>query len=192
MVVSTKRSDSLPVYSPDKAGGLSTTATAQPEPILPCVWYTRPSYEIGTPPPASWLYVSKRLDLEWLSNVPLWWAPVITFAGGDSDLSTTAPGVNSTAFYRISPAVVAWLEAAGLSLEATCISGQTDRGQLDAYLEAMAVVWRFTDQYLHPDTMRAVRGQPGIVLPEVPQLKREIVCGLHFTHGSDVETAAVR
>lgn len=89
----------------------------------------------SAPPPDLWLYVSRRLDLAHVPNAPLW--AVAVFTEGRSG------GRPPVAFYRVTPAVLAWLERAGERLEAEVLAGREPRSQLDAYLDAMNVVWRF-------------------------------------------------
>lgn len=107
--------------------------------------------------PSAWLYVSKRLDLESLPNVPMWAAPVITF--------------NDTAYYRLTAAVLAWLEAAGDGLATQVAAGRAERGQLDAYLTAMDVVWEFAYQFIPSNEIIRARSQP----PSLPSFTQPVV-----------------
>jgi hypothetical protein len=104
----------------------------------------------GITPPEVWVYVSRKLDLEWLPNAPLWAAPVVRFG--------------ATWFYRLTPAVLAWLDAAGRQIEDAVLAGKVGIDQLDAYLAVMAEVWRFADRVFDPAATRAVPAK----LPEVP------------------------
>lgn len=110
---------------------------------------------------ASWLYVSKRLDLRWLPNVSLWTLPAITFTSDTSNDDTSA-----VTFYRLSAQVLVWLNACGHYLEAQYLTGHLDRNQLDVYLGAMAHVWRFTGEHIEPAAVEAAKGQPA-ALPDV-------------------------
>lgn len=106
-------------------------------------------------PPEAWPYTSKRLDLEWVPNAPFWSAPVIRFG--------------TTWFYRVTPTVVAWLEAAGRQLEDAVVAGTAGRDQLEVYLAVMADVWRFADAVFDPAELAAARSVPA-KLPDVPYL----------------------
>ena len=126
------------------------TPAASPDPILE---------EVGTP--EAWLYVSKRLDLEWLPNVPpprdiptarpLWGAPAISLGG--------------RVYYRLSAAVLVWLDAAGEQLEAGMNAGTVPRSQVDEYLKVMTEVWAFAACHLSDDAIRTARKRP----PELPE-----------------------
>lgn len=100
-----------------------------------------------------WPLVSKKLDLEWVPNAPFWAAPVIR--------------LGATWFYRLTPGVLAWLEAAGQVLEHQVVAGRVGRDQLDVYLAVMTEVWRFAEAALDPEAVRAARAAPP-TLPEVP------------------------
>lgn len=100
-----------------------------------------------------WPYCSKKLDLEWVPNVALWAAPLIRFGGAWH--------------WRLSPAVVVWLEAAGRLLEDQAVAGKVGREQLDEYLKVMADVWRFAEVAFELADLAAARVKPPI-LPEVP------------------------
>lgn len=115
-------------YSPREIAELAGQAT-------PAAPYQRPDYEIGAP--SAWLYVSKRLALEWVPNDPTWCAPT---------LSLGTAGV----FYRLSPDVLHWLTAAGRSLESRFVAGGVHRDQVDAYVDAMQAVYAFAACYLDP------------------------------------------
>lgn len=106
-------------------------------------------------PPEAWPYTSKRLDLEWVPNAPIWSAPLIRFG--------------STWFYRVTPAVVAWLDAAGRQLEDSVVAGKAGRDQLDVYLAVMIEVWRFADAVFDPAELAAARAVTP-KLPEVPAI----------------------
>jgi hypothetical protein len=110
--------------------------------------------EIGRP--ELWLYVSKRLDLEWLPNVPLWSSPVISLGG--------------VAYFRLTAVVLAWLEAAGSSMERKHVADELVAGQMDEYLRSMDVVMQFANVCLSADTVRAARA--GTI--ELPEGAREI------------------
>lgn len=116
---------------------------AKPEPaeVAPLASVQRPNVEL----PAAWLYVSKRLDIEWLPNVPLWAAPVITFG--------------EAAYYRLTANVLAWLEAAGESLCTQVAAGNLERDQLSTYLDAMDVVFAFAYDHIPSAEIIAARSQ---------------------------------
>ncbi len=118
-----------------------------PEPAKP--FEPRP-HEIAAPD--HWLYVSKRCVLQWLPNVPLWSGLVVN--------------VGPVPFFRVTPSVVTWLEVAGASLEADFLAGRRDRDQLDKYLDAMWVIWRFVSENLDASALKLARTQPP-VLPDV-------------------------
>jgi hypothetical protein len=105
--------------------------------------------ELGSP--QAWLYVSKRLDVEVLPNDRLWSLPALS--------------IGNTVFYRLSAKVLVWLEAAGAALEGQVLAQQADRGQLDAYLEAMRGVWAFAERHLSAESVRAARREA----PELPE-----------------------
>lgn len=109
----------------------------------------------GTPPEA-WLYVSKKLDAEWLPNAPLWAAAVVR--------------LGERWFYRLTPDVVAWLEAAGPPLEAQVLAGKAGRDQADAYVAAMNEVWRFAREVFEPAELAEARAVRTPRLPEVPAI----------------------
>lgn len=124
---------------------------APPAPAFP---FVPDPDELGSP--STWLYVSKRLDLQWLPNEPLWAVPVLTIE--------SAIGV--TVFYRLSARVLNWLTQAGHQLERQWESGELARDQLDAYLEAMGSVWTFAGEHLSEAARDRARLLPAS-LPEV-------------------------
>lgn len=119
-------------------------------PAPPRVWYDPDPDELGSP--QVWLYVSRRLDLDWLPNVPLWSGQAVRFG--------------ATVFYRLSARTLVWLEKAGEGLEKQCLAGQVASSELDAYLTAMEVVWAFAAEHLNEQAVRAAR-QKAPALPEV-------------------------
>lgn len=124
-----------------KAGQAAALARVPVAPVIPFAWS---SDEVVTPTPAaSWLYVSKRLDLEWLPNEPLWASPVIR--------------MGETAYYRLSARTLVWLNVSGLSLERQWQADRLPRDQLNAYLEAMGTVWHFAGGRLNRDAVDVVR-----------------------------------
>lgn len=144
-------------------------------------------------PPQAWLYVSRRLDLLLIPNEPPWDVPAFSYGGqrdpspaevreiaawmlnpieGAERPTVSTCEVRPQAFYRLTPAVLAWLERAGESLEAAVLAGRVDAGQLDEYLAAMDEVWRFANLWLAGDDVRAARraaGGAGGVLVELPE-----------------------
>lgn len=127
--------------------------------------------ELGSP--QAWLYVSKRLDLQWLPNTSLWAAPVLTIGlttGSVTGSATGSAGLPLVVYYRLSAQVLTWLNEAGHHLQQLWETGKVDRSQLDAYCEAMGVVWEFAGRHISEaarDAAReAVRSRPAS-LPEV-------------------------
>jgi hypothetical protein len=108
--------------------------------------------EVGAP--ASWLYVSKRLVLEWLPNDvgPMWWGPVIS--------------LNGVAFYRLSARMVNWLEKAGEQLQCKFEVGQVARDQLTEYADLMVTVWAFAGEHLSGEAVKVARVQ----VPTLPDV----------------------
>jgi hypothetical protein len=100
-----------------------------------------------------WPYVSKRLDLEWVPNAPFWSAPVIRFG--------------AVWHWRLTPAMVVWLEAAGRQLEEQVVSARVARDQLDVYIRVMDEVWLFAAAAFDLAELAAARAKPP-TLPEVP------------------------
>ncbi|MDY3555315.1 hypothetical protein R5W24_004457 [Gemmata sp. JC717] len=121
-----------PSYSPERARRLTEELRIEYRPAVP---YVAPAHELGNPP--AWLYVSKRLAFEWLPNEPLWCSPAVKL--GD------------VIFYRLSPAVVHWIEVVGgQAYQAGYEQGQITRDQVDAYMEAMNTVYAFAAAHLDP------------------------------------------
>lgn len=116
----------------------------------PTAPYVPPAWETGRPP--IWLYVSKRLDLVALPNEPLWCSPVLT--------------LGTTAYYRVSPDVLHWLDCAGRVLGTKYEAGQVTRDQVDAYLDAMSAVWVFAAAHLDPGACEYAKGHT----PELPDV----------------------
>ena len=112
------------------------------------------------PDPAEfWLYASKRLDLKWLPNVPLWSTEVIAFG----------PESHTVPFFRLTPTLLVWLERAGEHLERECLAGAVPRDQLDGYLDAMRDVWAFAERHIDPAAVQAARAtKPELPEPAVP------------------------
>jgi hypothetical protein len=128
-----------------------TSPTTSPQ--QSCYPWVRDPAELASP--TAWLYVSRRLDLEWLPNEPLWAAVSLTIG------LATGP----TAFYRLSPAVLVWLETAGEQLEGQWRAGKVERSQVDEYLAAMDTVWEFARVNLSGQAVSEQRGKP-VGLPE--------------------------
>lgn len=144
--------------SPSFVRSASNTAAANTKPLesLPSYsheWIRDPA-EIGSPD--AWLYVSRRLDLEWLPNTSLWAAAALT--------------IGPTAYYRLSATVLVWLEVAGERLEGQWRMGTVARQQLDEYLLAMDVVREFARMNLSGEAVRSQRARPP-TLPDAPQPK---------------------
>ena len=97
-------------------------------------------------PPDVWLYVTKRLDLELLPNVPMWSAAVVSIGG--------------VIYYRLSAGVLAWLEAAGESLVAEVSAGRAPADQLNEYLDAMGTVYLLGSPCVSASDLAAARAQP--------------------------------
>ncbi len=130
-----------------------------PRESTPVASTTTTSVIVEIAQPDLWLYVSRRLDLAWVPSGPhdrLWAVPVFTQG------STDTP----RAFFRLSPAVLVWLKLAGEHLERETVAGRADRGQLDAYLEAMNEVWCFATKNLSGDAVRAARAAGKVELPD--------------------------
>lgn len=110
--------------------------------------------ELGTPD--LWLYVSKRLELEYLPNVHLYQLSAISFG--------------STTFYRLSARVLVWLSVAGEQLEASTLKGEYPREQFDEYLTKMDVVWAFAGAWLSSEAVVRARGER-VGLPDAVHVK---------------------
>lgn len=124
------------------------------------------SEELGTPD--AWLYVSKRLDLEYLPNTPLWSLPVI---------SITAVGHSPALYYRLCAAVLAWLEAAGEILERKLNAGELYAYEVTNYVEHMQPVWAFAQRWLSEAAVSQARRLVSKKLPE-PVVEPERVAAL--------------
>lgn len=107
-------------------------------------------------PPDLWLYVSRRLDLEWFPNHPFYASPTIALRSPDA-----FPDGPFTTYYRLTPRVFVWLEAAGMSMEQMVLAGSVSRQQLAEYLRLMETVTEFATTHLDPrelaDARRAAR-----------------------------------
>lgn len=97
----------------------------------------------------SWLYVSRRLDLLWLPEDPLF---------GDVILVSDRP------HFRLTARVAVWLEHAADALDRRWADGQLTPADRDEALAALRVVWEFAAAYLDPATLRQARTLP----PELP------------------------
>lgn len=125
--------------------------TSHPAPLSsPAFPFVPDPDEIGSP--STWLYVSKRLDLQWLPNEPLWAVPVLT--------------IGPVVYYRLSARTLNWLNQAGYQLERQWESGELARDQLDAYCVAMGTVWAFAGTHLSETAKDQGRLLPAS-LPEV-------------------------
>lgn len=122
-----------------------------PTPVIEIIPFVAHPDEIGSPD--SWLYVSKRLDLEWFPNTPLWSSSVISIhSAGTPTVPATV-----TVYYRLSARTLNWLEKAGYSLERQWLSGSLPRTELDTYLTAMHAVWTFSANHLTEQSRAAAR-----------------------------------
>lgn len=143
-------SDDPPKFSEEKKDDLPTDQGDNLDEITPSI------------PATDWLYISRRLDLQWLPNVPFWSAATITFDKGDGPVI----------FYRLSPQVLVWLEHAGTALERLVVSGGSnapDRGQVDAYCEAMETVYRFANVRVPRAETQAAREAATKQAPTLPE-----------------------
>lgn len=125
---------------------------------------------VPAPPPDAWLYTSRRLDLEWLPNVPIWSAATLSL--GRATASESANGDGPIIFYRLSPQVLVWLEHAGAALEHLVVTGGSNapaRDQVDAYCEAMNQVYQFAAAHLSPAEVRAAREVATRQAPALPE-----------------------
>lgn len=104
---------------------------------------------------SDWLFVSRRLDLVSLPSHPLFAAPVILL--GDRP------------HYRLTPAVVAWVERMGAVLDERVRAGQLPADQLAEYTTALHAVWRFADAVFAAADLHAARSAAA-PLPAVPWL----------------------
>jgi hypothetical protein len=105
--------------------------------------------------PSHWLFISRRLDLVYLPSHPLFAAPVIVL--GDRP------------HYRVTPAVVAWVERMGAVLDERVKAAQLPADQLAEYTAALHAVWRFADGAFTPAELAAARAAAA-PLPAVPWL----------------------
>lgn len=96
--------------------------------------------------------MSRRLDLEWLPNVPVWSLPTVV--------------LGSTVYYRLTATVLHWLDLAGQQLERDHLAGHLDRSQIDIYLTAMTQVHLFASRHLAPSTVEAAKSKAA-TLPDV-------------------------
>jgi hypothetical protein len=98
------------------------------------------------------LYVSKRLEIDWLPNVHFWALPAI--------------GIGSKVFYRLSANAFVWLELAGQHLEAkAALDGK--REAIDEFVRSMEVVWKFAERHLSAESVRAARKKT----PDLPEYR---------------------
>lgn len=102
-----------------------------------------------------WLFVSRRLDLVYLPSHPLFAAPVIL--------------IGDRPHYRLTPAVVAWVERMGGVLDERVRAGQLPADQLAEYAAALHAVWRFADAVFPAADLHASRAAAA-PLPAVPRL----------------------
>lgn len=119
---------------------------------VPAAPYTAPAWERNRP--ATWLYLSKRLELLALPNEPLWCQPAIS--------------IGATVYYRLTPNVLYWLDCAGRTLEAKHEAGAVGRDQVDAFCEAMAAVYPFAAAHIDPTACEQARALPP-TLPDAPR-----------------------
>lgn len=118
--------------------------------IASCAGARPPSHplactDLPAEPPVDWLYVSKRLNLEWVPNTAFWSGDVMI--------------LGQTVFYRLTPRVLIWLEWAGQLLERQYVAKKLERSQIDAYLTAMESVWRFAWTWFSPAARQQERQQ---------------------------------
>lgn len=92
--------------------------------------------------PATWLYVSKRLDVVELNNTPLTSGPVI-FLG-------------DTPYYRLTPGVFCWIESAGEHLASLVRSGKVPRDQLAEFSRVHMQLYTFAARYIGNDALTCV------------------------------------
>lgn len=104
---------------------------------------------------SGWLFISRRLDLVTLPSHPLFGAPVILL--GDRP------------HYRLTPAVVAWVERMGAVLDERVRAGQIPADQLAEYTAALHAVWRFADAVFPAADLASARAGAA-PLPAVPWL----------------------
>lgn len=130
-------------YSEQRARRALAELLARPAP--PAAPYAPPAWErpgADGRPAALWPYVSTRLGVHWLPNVPLW-------AGEAVSLGTeTTP---SAVHYRLSPTVLHWLILAGRVLDAKFAAGQLPRQQCDLFADTMAVLYQFAAAHIDAD-----------------------------------------
>lgn len=107
------------------------------------------------PEPDHWLFVSRRLDLIEVPNEPMWRVPAFT------------QGNPPVPYFRVTPQVVAWLDAMGAIMERDVLAGKTPRETLDDFCDHMQPVWRFASLYLDGDLIHAER-QLSPSLPTTP------------------------
>lgn len=109
-------------------------------------------------PPEAWLYVSKRLDLAWLPDVPSCQAPVVWLAGRPH--------------YRLTPAVYWWVRACGPVLEQR-LAGRLAAAEIAPaqaveecrrYVEAAELAGRFVAAAFGVEAVEAWRHRP----PQLP------------------------
>lgn len=102
--------------------------------------------------PSWWLYVSRRIDVFEVPNEPLWDVVAFTWSkAGDP---------KPTPYYRLTPQVITWLDAAGAALERQVLTGQASRDQLDLFIESMNPVWVFSGRCLDRAAVRSARLEP--------------------------------
>lgn len=120
-----------------------------------------------------WPYLTRRLDLTWLPNVPFWGEPVILFTPVPNPPS--APNPPPVVYYRLTPSLLAWLERAGEQLETA-----GDIVQAAEFVLLMVPIWEFAATHLPPAELAAARRGPTPVLPEPPAAAvREAMAAYH-------------
>lgn len=112
--------------------------------------------ECGVTSPEAWMYVSKRLNVVYLPNVPLWSGECLT--------------LGAVAYYRLTAEVLAWLELAGVALERQHLARQLPEGQLDEYLRVMNEVWVFAGRHIGGSEVRRARSE----VAELPEAASKV------------------
>lgn len=117
-------------------------------------WLDQSAPAASVPRPAAWLYVSRRLDLIWLPDEPLF---------GELFFLDGRP------HFRLTARVAVWLEHATDALDRRWADGQLTPADRDEALAALRVVWAFAAAHLDPATLRQARTLPP-ELPPVPAI----------------------
>jgi hypothetical protein len=162
------------------------TITVQVDPVEPIAAdHLRDVTKMESSPPASsastWLYVSRRLELFELPNVPPFTPLLFTVQPAApatpatpatpalparvAHLDRPTPAPPPIIFYRLTASTLAWFERMATHFEAEYLAGRQPREQMDEVVRLMTEIWEFAERNLAIGEVRAARATGGS-LPE--------------------------